>query len=68
MEICFWVGSNGEKPEIIYFDEPSMIKAVAKENLHTFVDGFSSSGYPVKAWKVILDRETDEFVELTEDF
>lgn len=46
MEEKYFVGSNGEEPEIIYFNY-----TVAMNSEHAFIDSFDEFGRHVQAYK-----------------
>ena len=53
----YFVGSNGEEPEQLFFD-----LAVAMKADCTWIDGFDAKGNHVKAWKrEDFGRYTDKF-------
>ena len=53
---AYWVGSNGEDPERIYFNS-----ADALDSDHSYLDSFDSDGMHQKAYKLIEDRYTEDF-------
>lgn len=56
MEEKYWVGSNGEDPERMYFTS-----ADAFDSEHNYLDSFDSNGEHVSAYAMRNDRYTKDF-------
>jgi hypothetical protein len=55
MEI-YWVGSNGEDPERIYFNHSDALNSD-----HNYLDSFDSDGLHVESYKLVDHRYTTDF-------
>lgn len=58
----YWVGSNGEEPERIYFSEETA-RAAALVGCHRYLDAFDKDGTHLRAYKIALVEKHSDLPE-----